>query len=96
LFFDNSGASNRSRAIKKCPGAELHARSRRFALTRAIRYLAMAFKAREDGEADFARRLAERATELSEEASTLSNRSTPELEVSLELGDRACTRHSVK
>ena len=30
---------------------------------RAIRYLAMAFKAREDGEADFARRLAERATE---------------------------------
>ena len=44
---------------------------------RAIRYLAMAFKAREDGEADFAKRLAERATELSEEAATLANCSTP-------------------
>ena len=32
---------------------------------RAIRYLAMALKAREDGDADFARCLAERATELS-------------------------------
>jgi hypothetical protein len=29
---------------------------------RAMRYLAMAFKAREDGEADFATRLTERAT----------------------------------
>ena len=45
---------------------------------RAIRYLAMAFKAREDGEADFARRLVERATELSEEATTLAKCSTPE------------------
>ena len=51
---------------------------------RAIRYLAMAFKAREDGEADFARRLAERATELSEEATTLAMRSTPELRASPE------------
>jgi hypothetical protein len=47
---------------------------------RAIRYLAMAFKAREDGEADFAKRLAERATELLKEAATLANCSTPELE----------------
>ncbi len=47
---------------------------------RAIRYLAMAVKARDDGEADFARRLAERATELSEEATTLAMCSTPELE----------------
>ena len=39
---------------------------------RAIRYLAMAFKAREDGEADFAQRLDERATELMEEAATLA------------------------
>ena len=49
---------------------------------RAIRYLVMALKAREDGEADFARRLAERATELLEEAATLANCSTPELEAS--------------
>ena len=55
---------------------------------RAIRYLAMAFKAREDGEADFARRLAERATELLEEAVTLANCSTPELEASPEPGGR--------
>jgi rubrerythrin len=47
---------------------------------RAIRYLAMALKAREDGEADFARRLAERATELSEQATTLAMCSTSELE----------------
>jgi hypothetical protein len=51
---------------------------------RAIRYLAMAFKAREDGEADFARCLAERATELSEEATTLAKCSTPEPEASPE------------
>jgi hypothetical protein len=44
---------------------------------RAIRYLAMAFKAREDGEAGFATRLSERATELLEEAATLANCSTP-------------------
>jgi HEPN domain-containing protein len=44
---------------------------------RAIRYLAMALKAREDGDADFARCLAERATELSEEAATLANCCTP-------------------
>ena len=56
--------------------------------SRAIRYLMIAFKAREDGEADFARRLAERATELFEEAATLSNCSTPELEASPEPGDR--------
>jgi hypothetical protein len=55
---------------------------------RAIRYLAMAFKAREDGEADFATRLAERATELLEEAVTLANCSTPELEESPEPGER--------
>jgi hypothetical protein len=54
--------------------------------SRAIRFLAMAFKAREDGEADFARRLAERATELSEEAATLENTCTPELEASPEPG----------
>jgi hypothetical protein len=57
--------------------------------SRAIRYLAMAFKARENGEADFARRLAERATELFKEAATLANSSTPEkLEVSLEPSGR--------
>jgi hypothetical protein len=55
---------------------------------RAIRYLAMAFKAREDGEADFARRLADRATELSEEAATPANRSTPEPEASTEPSGR--------
>ena len=44
---------------------------------RAIRYLAMALKAREDGDADFARCLAERATKLSEEAATLAICSTP-------------------
>jgi hypothetical protein len=44
---------------------------------RAIRYLAMAFKAREDGEAGFATRLTERATELLEEAATLASCSTP-------------------
>jgi HEPN domain-containing protein len=44
---------------------------------RAIRYLAMALKAREDGDADFARCLAERASELSEEAATLENCCTP-------------------
>jgi hypothetical protein len=54
---------------------------------RAIRYLAMAFKAREDGETDFARRLAERATELSEEAA-LANCSTPELVELPEAGER--------
>jgi hypothetical protein len=43
---------------------------------RAIRYLAMALRAR-DGDADFAKCLAERATELSEEAATLANCSTP-------------------
>jgi hypothetical protein len=47
---------------------------------RAIRYLAMAIKAREDGDADFATRLAERATELSEESATLASCSTPKLE----------------
>jgi hypothetical protein len=46
---------------------------------RAIRYLAMALKAHEDGDADFARCLAERATELMEEAATLANCSTREL-----------------
>ena len=46
---------------------------------RAIRHLAMALKAREDGDADFARCLAERASELSEEAATLANCSTPKL-----------------
>jgi hypothetical protein len=50
--------------------------------SRAIRYLVMAFKAREDGEADFARRLTERATELLEEAAALANCSTSELEAS--------------
>ena len=55
---------------------------------RAIRYLAMAIKAREDGEADFARRLTERATELLEEAVTLANCFTPELEASPEPGGR--------
>ena len=55
---------------------------------RAIRYLAMAFKAREDGEADFATRLTERATELLEEAATLANCSTPELEASPEPSGR--------
>jgi hypothetical protein len=55
---------------------------------RAIRYLAMAIKAREDGEADFARRLTERAAELLEEAVTLANCSTPELEASPEPGGR--------
>jgi hypothetical protein len=45
--------------------------------SRAIRYLAMALKAREDCEADFAKRLDERATELSDEAATLAIRSTP-------------------
>jgi hypothetical protein len=55
---------------------------------RAIRYFAMASKAREDGEADFATRLAERATELLEEAATLANCSTPELEESPEPGER--------
>ena len=50
---------------------------------RAIRYLAMAFKAREDGEAGFATRLTERTTELLE-AATLANRSTPEPEASPE------------
>jgi hypothetical protein len=53
---------------------------------RAIRYLAMALKAREDGDADFARCLAERAIELSEEAATLANCSTPQLEASPEPG----------
>jgi hypothetical protein len=47
---------------------------------RAIRYLAMALKARGDGEPDFARRLDERVTELMEQASTLANCSTPEPE----------------
>ena len=62
---------------------------------RAIRFLAMAFKAREDGEADFARRLAERANELAEEAATLENCWTPEPEASpSRVG--SCTRHSVK
>ena len=61
---------------------------------RAIRYLAMALKAREDGDTDFARCLAERATKLSEEAATLANCSTPKLEASPEVG--APTRHSVK
>jgi hypothetical protein len=56
--------------------------------SRAIRFLAMAFKAREDGEADFAKRLAERATELSEEAATLENCCTPELEAPPEPGGR--------
>jgi len=56
--------------------------------SRAIRFLVMAFKAREDGEADFARRLAERATELFEEAATQANCSTPELEASPEPGGR--------
>jgi hypothetical protein len=51
---------------------------------RAIRYLAMALKAREDGESDFATRLAERATELSEEAKILANCSNPEPEASPE------------
>jgi HEPN domain-containing protein len=51
---------------------------------RAIRYLAVALKAREDGDADFAACLAERATELSEEAATLANCSTPKLEASPE------------
>jgi hypothetical protein len=51
---------------------------------RSMRYLAMAFKAREDGEADFATRLTERATELLEEAATLENCSAPELEASPE------------
>jgi hypothetical protein len=51
---------------------------------RAIRYLAMAFKAREDGEAGFATRLTERATELLEEAATLTNCSTLEAEASPE------------
>jgi hypothetical protein len=55
---------------------------------RAIRYLAMAFKAREDGEADFAKRLAERATELLKEAATLANCSTREPEASPEPGGR--------
>jgi hypothetical protein len=44
---------------------------------RAIRYLAMALKAREDGDADFASCLAKRATELSEQATALANCSTP-------------------
>jgi hypothetical protein len=52
---------------------------------RAIRYLAMAFKAREDGEAGFATRLTERATELIEEAATLANYSTPKPEASPDL-----------
>jgi hypothetical protein len=56
--------------------------------SRAIRFLAMAFKAREDGEADFAKRLAERATELSEEAATLENCCTSELEAPPEPGGR--------
>ena len=51
---------------------------------RAIRYLAMAFKAREDGEADFAKRIAERATELLKEAATLEKCCTPETEASTE------------
>jgi hypothetical protein len=51
---------------------------------RAIRYLAMALKAREDGDGDFARCLAERATELSEEAATLAICSTPKLGASPE------------
>jgi hypothetical protein len=51
---------------------------------RAVRYLAMAFKAREDGEAGFATRLTERATELIEEAATLAKCSTPEPEASPE------------
>jgi hypothetical protein len=55
---------------------------------RAIRYLAMALKARGDGEANFARCLAERATELSEEAAILANCSTPELEASPEPSGR--------
>ena len=49
---------------------------------RAIRYLVMAFKARENGDADFATRLTERATELLEEAATSANRSTPKPETS--------------
>jgi uncharacterized membrane-anchored protein len=52
--------------------------------SRAIRYLAMALKAHGDGDADFARCLAERATELSKEAATLANRSTLKLEASHE------------
>jgi hypothetical protein len=51
---------------------------------RAIRYLAMSLKASEDGDADFAACLAERATELSEEAATLANCSTPKPEASPE------------
>jgi rubrerythrin len=62
---------------------------------RAIRYLAMALKAREDGDADFARCLAERATELSEEAATLANCCTPKPEASPEPSGRL-HRHSVK
>ena len=52
--------------------------------SRTIRFLAMALIAREAGEVDFAKRLAERATELSEEAATLENCCTPELEASPE------------
>jgi hypothetical protein len=55
---------------------------------RAIRYLAMAFKAREDGEAAFAKRLTERAAELLEEAAILANCSAPELEASAEPSER--------
>jgi HEPN domain-containing protein len=55
---------------------------------RAIRYLAMALEAREDGDADFARCLAERATELSGEAAILANRAIPKLEASPEPGGR--------
>jgi hypothetical protein len=55
---------------------------------RSIRYLAMALKAREDGDADFARCLVVRATEVSEEAATLANCSTPKLEASPEPSER--------
>jgi hypothetical protein len=40
----------------------------------------MALKAHGDGEADFARRLDERVTELMEQAATLANCPTPEPE----------------
>jgi hypothetical protein len=50
---------------------------------RATRLLAMALKAREDGHADYAERLTERASHLLDEATAMENHHTPKPEGSV-------------
>jgi hypothetical protein len=87
LFFSNSGGSIAAAQLRKAPELS-HMPDGDSLRLRAIRYLAMAIKAREDGDADFATRLAERATELSEESATLASCSTPELDASPKPSER--------